>query len=296
MNNYSFSVRIYQRASMRRVYFMFLKKRFKQQTINAVQIGNGTVAFQGIKLNVHCFVVDGVLIDTGSKSLEKQFKRFFKQQDLDQVVITHFHEDHTGCAAFLQKELQLPVYMNDIMLDYCKEKPDYPLYRKFFWGKRRPFHAKVIGETFSSRHATWDVIETPGHAIDHLAFLNRETGQLFTGDLYVQEKTKVILREESIPIIIDSLMKVLTYDFEDVFCCHAGYLENGRAALQRKLDYLLDLQGEIIKRYEEGQTPSQIKNTLFPKKYPIIFLSSGEWDSLHIINSVIQDHKKISAK
>ncbi len=185
-------------------------------------MGKGTVAFQGVKLNVHCFVVDGVLIDTGAKSLEKEFKSFFKYHDIDQVVITHYHEDHTGCASFVHKELQLPIYMNDIMLDYCKKKPDYPLYRKLFWGKRSPFHAEPIGTTFSSRHATWDVIETPGHAIDHLSFLNRETGQLFTGDLYCQERIKVVLREESIPTIIESLKKVLTYDFEDVFCCHAG--------------------------------------------------------------------------
>jgi endoribonuclease LACTB2 len=276
------------------VFSMLVKKNFNQDRILGVQIGNGTVAFQGVNLNVHCFVVDGVLIDTGAKSLEKQFQPFFTQQDIDQVVITHFHEDHTGCAAFLQKELQLPVFMNDIMLDYCKKKPDYPMYRKLFWGTRSPFHAKAIGTTFQSRRATWDVIETPGHAIDHLAFLNRETGQLFTGDLFCQEKTKVVLREESIPTIIHSLKKVLTYDFENVFCCHAGFLEDGRAALQRKLDYLLDLQGRIIKLYEEGFVPKQISKTLFPKKYPIILLSSGEWDSLHIIHSIIQGHIKNS--
>lgn len=271
---------------------MFVKKDFKQQTINDVAIGNGTVTFQGVKLNVHCFVVDGVLIDTGAKSLEKEFKPFFKQQDIDQVVLTHFHEDHTGCAAFLQKELQLPVYMNDTMRDYCAMKPDYPMYRKFFWGKRSPFHAKVIGSSFSSPNATWDVIETPGHAIDHIAFLNRQTGQLFTGDLYCQEKTKVVLREENIPTIIDSLTKVVTYDFEDVFCSHAGYLADGRAALKRKLDYLVQLQGKTIKLYEDGMPPSRISNTLFPKKYPITRFSLGEWDSSHIINSIIQEHTK----
>ncbi|MBO0961363.1 MBL fold metallo-hydrolase [Neobacillus sp. MM2021_6] len=273
---------------------MFVKKNFKQQTINGVQMGNGTVALQGVRLNVHCFVVDGVLIDTGAKSLEKDFKPFFNQQDIDQVVITHFHEDHTGCAAFLQKELHLPIYMSDIMIEYCENRADYPMYRKIFWGKRSPFQATAIGKTFLSHHATWDVIETPGHAIDHLAFLNRETGQLFTGDLYCQEKTKVVLREEDIPTIIQSLKKVLTYNFEEVFCCHAGYLEDGRAALQRKLDYLLDLQGKIIKFHQDGLSPSQIKNTLFPKKYPIVFFSKGEWDSVHIINSIIQEHMKNS--
>src|SRR5699024_12566035 len=88
-------------------------------------------------------------------------------------------------------------YMSEIKREYCMTKADYPLYRKIFWGKRKPFRAEPIGETFTSRNATWKVIKTPGHAIDHLAFLNKETGQLFTGDLYCQEKTKVILREES---------------------------------------------------------------------------------------------------
>ncbi|WP_374722203.1 MBL fold metallo-hydrolase [Peribacillus tepidiphilus] len=271
---------------------MLFKKNFAQKTVNGVQMGNGTVSFQRVKLNVHCFFLDGVLIDTGAKSLERLFKAFFKHLDIDKVVMTHFHEDHTGCAAFLQEELQLPLFMNDIMIEYCMKKADYPIYRQLFWGKRRPFRAEPIGETFHSPNATWRVIKTPGHAIDHLAFLNDETGQLFTGDLYCQERTKVVLREENIPVIIESLKKILTYDFEDVFCSHAGYLNNGRTALKRKLDYLLDLQGNILKLYDEGKTPEDINTTLFPKKYPITFFSSGEWDSIHIVRSIIKQHDK----
>lgn len=271
---------------------MLLKKNFAQKTVNGVQMGNGMVTLQSVKLNVHCFFIDGVLIDTGAKSLEKLFKPFFKQLPIDKVVMTHFHEDHTGCAAFLQEELQLPLFMNDIRIEYCKKKADYPMYLQLFWGKRRPFRAEPIGETFQSRNATWSVIKTPGHAIDHLAFLNDETGQLFTGDLYCQERTKVVLREENIPVIIESLKKIITYDFEDVFCSHAGHLNNGRTALKRKLDYLLDLQGNILKLYDEGKTPEDIKTTLFPKKSPITFLSSGEWDSIHVVHSIINQHDK----
>jgi endoribonuclease LACTB2 len=271
---------------------MLFKKNFAHETVNGVMMGNGTVSFQRVKLNVHCFFLDGVLIDTGSKSLEKLFKPFFKQLAIDKVVMTHFHEDHTGCAAFLQEELQLPLFMNDIMIEYCMKKADYPFYRQVFWGKRRPFHAEPIGETFHSANATWSVIDTPGHAIDHLAFLNDETGQLFTGDLYCQEKTKVVLREESIPVLIESLKRVLTYDFEEVFCCHAGHLTNGRKALKRKLDYLLDLQGNILKLFNEGMTPKEINASLFPKKYPITFFSAGEWDSIHIVHSIVNQHDK----
>jgi endoribonuclease LACTB2 len=271
---------------------MWFKKNFSQKMINGVTMGNGTVAFQKVKLNVHCFYIDGVLIDTGAKSLDNSFKSFFKQLSIDQVVLTHHHEDHTGGASFLQEELGVPIYMNENMIDDCMKKADYPLYRQLFWGKRRPFRAESIGDSFLSAHATWKAIHTPGHAKDHLAFLNEETGQLFTGDLYCQEKTKVVLREESIPVIIESLKKILTYDFEDVFCCHAGYLNNGREALQRKLDYLLELQGTIIKQFNEGKTPEQIHRELFPKKYPIMMFSLGEWDSIHIVYSVIKQLDK----
>lgn len=269
---------------------MFTKKSFEQDSIEGVNLGKGTVSLFGVTLSVYSFSVDGVLIDTGSKSLEKQFMPFFKQQDVDQIVITHHHEDHTGCAQVLQNEMKLPIYMNNIKIEECRHKANYPLYRKIFWGKRPPFDATPLGSTFQSRNATWDVIETPGHAVDHVALLNRETGQMFTGDLYVQRKTKVVLRDESIPTIINSIRKVLEYDFDTVFCCHAGFIRDGRKALERKLQYLLDLQGNVLKMHEEGLPPEQIKERLFPKSFPIVFFSRGEWDSIHIINSIIREN------
>ena len=267
-------------------------KGFTQIKKNGVQMGNGTISLFNVRMNVYVFCVDGVLIDTGSQSLEKQFRPFFDDLTIDQVALTHYHEDHTGGAAFLQQKYQLPILMNERMIEYCSKKADYPLYRKLFWGKRKPFAGKEVGSTFTSSHATWDVIETPGHSMDHLSFLNRQTGQLFTGDLYCTPRTKVVLREEHVPDIINSLKRALTYDFKEVYCCHAGYLENGRQALQRKLDYLLGIQETIIQQYKGGRTPEQINESLYPTKYPITKFSMGEWDSIHIINSILIEYDK----
>lgn len=269
---------------------MIAKKSFTTEMVNGVQTGNGIISLLNVHMNVYVFCVDGVLIDTGAQSIEKEFWPFFNDLEIDQVVVTHYHEDHTGCAAFLQQKYQAPILMNKMMIDYCRKKADYPLYRKLFWGRRKPFEGMEIGKTFASRHAIWDVIETPGHSNDHLSFLNRQTGQLFTGDLYCQPRTKVVLREESVPAIIHSLKRVLTYDFEEVYCCHAGFLKKGRIALQRKLDYLLEIQEKVITQYKEGKTPYQIKEFLFPRNYPITKFSQGEWDSIHIINSVLLEY------
>lgn len=269
---------------------MLLKKKSILGEKNGVSFLNGKVSFQKVSLNVYSFLVDGVLIDTGAPSLHKHFEEFIDESDFDQVMITHFHEDHTGCASYIQKTRKLPIYLSEKSVDSCTKRANYPLYRKFFWGKRTPFHADAIPDTFTSRHATWDVIDTPGHAFDHKAFLNRETGQLFTGDLFVNERTKVVLAEESIPTIIHSLERVLTYDFQEIFCNHAGFVAEGRKAIERKLEYLFNIQQTVLTLHEQGNSVEEIRKQLFPKQYPIIKLSRGEWDSIHIITSILDVH------
>lgn len=266
---------------------MFFKGKSEQTTQSGVKMVNGFVSFQAVKLNVHCFEVDGVLIDTGSASLLEQFKPFFNQLDIDQIVLTHYHEDHSGGAHYLQTNYKVPIYMSDVRRLECAKKADYPLYRKLFWGNRAPFEAQKIAERFSSRNANWTVIETPGHTNDHLAFLNEQTGQLFTGDLFVTPKTKVVLREESVPQIISSIERVLMMDFGEMFCNHAGYVADGKAALRVKLEYLKELSQKIERMNEEGLTISEITAQLFEKKYPITKLSLGEWNSAHIVSSVL---------
>ena len=268
---------------------MFLKKKSYFGEKNNVTYLNGEVKFQSVLLNVYSYLVDGVLIDTGSQSLHTYFEAFIDEADFDQVMITHFHEDHTGCAAYIEKTKKLPIYLSEKTIEYCTQRADYPLYRQLFWGRRKPFHAQTMPEMFESRNATWDVISTPGHAYDHNTFLNRETGQLFTGDLYVNERTKVILAEESIPTIIHSLERVLTYDFQDVFCSHKGFVEDGRLALKRKLENLLSIQHKVLTLQKEGDSAEVIHNKLFPQKYPIKKFSGGEWDSIHIVTSIMKE-------
>lgn len=266
---------------------MFLNTKTKSGEQSNVRFINGSASFGPVILNVYCFETDGLIIDTGAASLLKSFKPFFEKSNVDKVMITHHHEDHTGAAAYLQQHYHLPIFMNELSITEGKNKANYPYYRRFFWGKRAPFQATPIGDTFTSRNATWDVIPTPGHTEDHVAFLNRKTGQLFSGDLYVHPKTKVVLRNESIPTIIQSIQKILTYDFGEMFCCHAGYVQNGKKALRKKLDYLISFQEKVIHFHEQGLSEREIQDKMFTKKYPITYLSRGEWHSVHMIRSIL---------
>src|SRR5690625_1946278 len=163
-----------------------------------------------VSLNVHAFHTDGLLIDTEAASLFSEFKKFFDTADFDQVVLTHHHEDHSGGAHYVQDKYNISIWMLPHLIEECSKRAKYPFYRKAFWGVRKPFKAKPLGDTLKSRTSSWKVIETPGHAIDHVALINEQTGQLFSGDLYVHPETKLILSNESIPEIINSLERLLT--------------------------------------------------------------------------------------
>ncbi|WP_367576278.1 MBL fold metallo-hydrolase [Shouchella lonarensis] len=266
---------------------LFLHKKMVQGQIGDVQYANGIIQFQAVKLNVHAFVIDGIAIDTGAHSLVKQFLQFFSTQSVNAVYCTHVHEDHTGCAAALQKQYDLPIYLDGLSVGEARKKGKYPLYRQLFWGRRKAFIASPLPETFQSRTFEWRSIFTPGHAADHTAFLNTSTGQLFSGDLFIQARTKVIMDTESIPQIIRSLEHVLSYDFEEVFCSHAGHLPNGKEQLRAKRDYLCSLTEEVTDLHEKGLTNKEIEHKLFPRVYPITRFSSGQWHTKHIITSIL---------
>ena len=121
-----------------------------------------------------------------------------------------------------------------------------------------------------------------------MTYLNTSTGQLYSGDLFVQVKTKLIMENESIPQIIQSIHKVLTYDFEELFCNHSGYVKEGRQRLLEKLEYLEQIKNEVQQLHKLGLTTKEIQLRLFPRKYPITALSFGQWDSKHIVTSILK--------
>jgi glyoxylase-like metal-dependent hydrolase (beta-lactamase superfamily II) len=249
----------------------------------------GKVSVGAGSMVVYAFLVDGMLVDCGPQSLEGPLRDFYKEQAIEQVALTHHHEDHTGMAAWLERNKGVPLFIHESTVEFCKADAEYPEFRKAFWGRRDAFHPQALGETIRSNKGTWQVLHTPGHADDHVVFLNRETGQLFSGDLFVTPKPKAFASTESVAQIMDSLRKVLVHDFEGMFCCHAGYVPQGQRALHKKLDYLENLAGEILHLHAQGRDVEEIRQELLPEIHPIMMFSAGDFHSRHLIRSVIEE-------
>jgi len=247
----------------------------------------GIVKRRGRDSSIYVFLTDGMLIDTGPKLIEASLISFYQSSSFESVVLTHSHEDHIGGAAWIETNLHVPLYIHDKGVASCGQEADYPVYRQLTWGIRDPFVAHSLGKSFHSRTLDWKVLETPGHAQDHIALIHEKTGRVFAGDLFLGTKTKVILREESIPTLMQSIRLVLSHDFQSLYCAHAGYIPNGKALLQKKLEHLEVLTGEILHLHAKGMGADEINRTLFPVRLPIIEVSEGDFDTLHIVTSVL---------
>ena len=86
-----------------------------------------------------------------------------KNKNLVDIFITHHHFDHTAGVPELISKISGSVY---------GPKNSYELIRD-----------KVTeGDIISSLGMNFDVIEVPGHTLDHIAFFNKENNILFCGD------------------------------------------------------------------------------------------------------------------
>lgn len=235
---------------------------------------------------VFIYNVDGLLIDCGPQSREKEFTEWFKTQNINQVALTHNHEDHSGNAAWIQKNLNVPIYLHPMAIPYAHEDGMYPKYRQEMWGYRHIFDPIPMPEVLKTDKYTFEVLDTPGHAIYHNCFYERGQGWLFTGDLYLGTHLMVCFFEENIRQTIDTIEKLLKLDFDTIFCAHAGVIENGRVRLEKKFNNLKVLQEQVVNMRKRGMTDREIDNEINGYELDITPISGGEWSPYNIIRTI----------
>lgn len=247
----------------------------------------GSSGLGGFKLDVYCYLSDGIIIDTGPSRQARDFAAFVSAQKISQAVLTHHHEDHSGNAAWL-KQWGVPVYIHEEGLAVCREPARLPLYRRCFWGGRSRFEAIPLPAHLEGDNGKWQVIETPGHSDDHVVLYNPSSGAIFSGDLFVSPKTRLIMRNESILKIMQSLRQLLEKDFRTLYCAHAGVVENGPEMVRMKLENLENTVGEVLLLHRRGLSVKAINKRIYPKKAHLMtYISGKEWASEHIIRSII---------
>ncbi len=120
-----------------------------------------------------------LIVDPGKYAKEIQ-KYISKNEVVDGIVLTHWHEDHTGAVDDLVDIYHCPVYMD--LDDYDLVDPKYAGSHGFdapIYAEIKPLEAHTKVGTFSL-----EVTKTPGHTKGSVVIRYRNL--LFTGDTLFQ--------------------------------------------------------------------------------------------------------------
>ena len=241
-------------------------------------------------LNVYCYLIDNILIDTAQANCQEKVMETFREKNIEKVLLTHWHEDHSGNTAQLAQQHNAQVYAHPFTQEKLQQGFDILPYEKFLFGKITPFKGQIsnFSDIIETSKYQLTPIFTPGHAEDHTVFLEKQQGWLFSGDLYVGVKIKFFRKGEQFWQQVESFKKVLTYDFDVLFCGHHPRLKDGKKMLVAKLQYFEDFGGHVQYLHQQGLSSKEIIKAMKLRENRLIkLLLSNDVSVMYMVEAAI---------
>ncbi len=249
-----------------------------------------------------CYLIDGLLIDTGAPGGITELREFIKsQQDrqkIEKCVLTHAHEDHAGGAHIIKEELGIPVYASKKSLPILRTGYDYPEYRQITWGsKLLPVEAELLTEPIvtSSKGYVFEILPMPGHAPDLIALIEKQQQWAFVADA-VQPKYKMIFGktssiQEDISEIYHSIQNLheFTEGMKNLQIFVSGHgVFRGRETLTTRLTEIDTLHKTAHEFYNQGLEEEQILEKMFNGESIFAALTQGELSRINLVHSLLK--------
>jgi len=193
-----------------------------------------------------------VLLDTGQGMpayppvLERGLREMRGGETLQEIVLTHGHNDHKGGVRDVQERFG-PLKVS--------KKP---------WDKLdQALEVEPIdeGSEIGTERATLQALWTPGHSWDHLCFYMPEERALFSGDVVLGAGTTVIPAEGDLGDYLRSLRRLLTLDLEIIYPSHGPVIRNPREKIESYIAHRLLRDEQILEGLRAGvrKIPALVK-------------------------------------
>jgi glyoxylase-like metal-dependent hydrolase (beta-lactamase superfamily II) len=233
--------------------------------------------------DVSAYVVRGVLVDTGFRHVADELDRAVRDLRPRGTIVTHWHEDHAGNAPRLARS-GMPTWMADYTERKLRERPQVKLYRHIVWG--RP--VALLGGFTPLDPAPLQVIATPGHSPDHHVVWDPETATLFSADLWLGVRVRVMGASENPYEIVRSLERIIALRPKRMFDAHRGMVDRPIEALDAKRVWLQETIGAIERRLDAGVGERAILREILGGEESTAFFSQGEYARRNLVRSVLR--------
>ncbi|MBD7944607.1 MBL fold metallo-hydrolase [Psychrobacillus sp. Sa2BUA9] len=261
--------------------------------------------------DVNAYLIKGdilTLVDAGPKTeqalsaLENGIcEAGYQLSDIEQVILTHHHPDHSGCIdafknaqilghaynqVWLEKNHSFLTYHDEFYYKCLVEEGVPEHYLKWIEKMKRPLN--YIGnrslDTILNEgdvipgHPKLQVLETLGHAQSHISLWEEETGVLIGGDLIIDKISSNPLieppldknapRPKSMLQYNESLKRVQALEVHKVFSGHGNEVYDVSELISSRLIKQRERALKVLEMMSNGEkTIFELTQQLFPKVY-----------------------------
>jgi glyoxylase-like metal-dependent hydrolase (beta-lactamase superfamily II) len=246
--------------------------------------------FMGRALYSVCaYLIDSVLFDTGPPATARELVAWLRGRPPRLVVNTHYHEDHTGANAALQRAFGVRVLAPAASVARLADFYRLPFYRALVWRQPANVAVEPLPEIVDTGRYRFQVVPTPGHAPDHVCLFEPEQGWLLSGDLYIHERVTYTREVEDVWLHIASLRRVLALQPRLLLCSHAGLVHDPRTAITAKIAFWEGLAERARALAEQGVPLTAIRTRLLGREGWMTTLSRGDFSKLNMVRALLRD-------
>jgi glyoxylase-like metal-dependent hydrolase (beta-lactamase superfamily II) len=147
---------------------------------------------------------------------------------ITRILLTHSHPDHRPLAAALAEATAATVHCFDPALG------------------AEHAHRLGDGDTVTTGGVSLRAVHTPGHARDHLCYLDTQTDELYTGDHILGGTTTVVAPPDGdMSEYLDSLSRVRALQPRVIHPGHGPRLDDGVAVIEQYIAHRLERESQV---------------------------------------------------
>jgi glyoxylase-like metal-dependent hydrolase (beta-lactamase superfamily II) len=232
-------------------------------------------------MDVSAYLVDGILIDSGFPRAAAELAQYLDARSVTGAMLTHYHEDHAGNAALLA-ERQVPLVMHPATLERLRAPAPIRAYRRVVWGTPRA----LLSMPAMLETSPLQFVPTPGHSPDHQVVLDPRSRTVFSGDLWLGVRARIMHTSENPFRIVESLRTTRALRPERMFDAHRGEVHDPATAIEAKIRYLEDSIAAIREKIAAGWSDHAILKDVFGGDEPVALASRGEYSRMNFVRAV----------